>query len=91
MIRSIALAGLVLAGLFGALRAQAAEPAPSAGQSQMCQEVSYKEYARANRGPVGKYADTVKVTKRTRLVCNDETRAKQPTRTAALPRRHKSA
>jgi hypothetical protein len=90
MIRSIALAGLVLAGLFGALRAQAAEPAP-AGQSQMCQETSYKEYARTSRGPVGKYADVVKVTKRTRLVCNDETRAKKPTRAAALTRHHKSA
>jgi hypothetical protein len=91
MIRSIALTGLMLAGLFGALRVQAAEPSTPVGQSQMCLEIPYKDYARTSRGPVGKYADVVKVTKRTRLVCNDETRAKKPTRTAALTRRHKSA
>lgn len=91
MIRSIALASLALAGLSGALRVQAAEPATSAGQSQMCQEMSYAEYARKNHGPPGKYADVVKVTKRTRLVCNDDTHAKKPRRTAELMHHHKSA
>jgi hypothetical protein len=91
MIRSIVLAGLALAGLFGALRVQAAETATSAGQSPMCQEISYTEHARKIQGPPGKHADVVKVTKRTRLVCNDNTRAKKPRRAAALMHHHKSA
>jgi hypothetical protein len=91
MIRSIALTALALAGLTGALRVQAAEPATSAGQSPMCQEIAYKDYARKNHGPPGKYADVVKVTRRTRLVCNDDTSAKKPRRAAALMRHHKSA
>jgi hypothetical protein len=87
MFRSITLAGLVLAGIFGVQRVEAAEPA---SPSPMCQEVSYKEYARKNHGPPGKYADVVVVMERTRLVCNDDALAKKPGRSAAVMRHHKS-
>jgi hypothetical protein len=90
MFRSITLAGLVLAGIFGVQRVEAAEPASPAGPSPMCREVSYKEYARKNHGPPGKYADVVVVMERTRLVCSDDALAKKPGRSAAVMRHHKS-
>ena len=82
MKHSIALAGLVLAGMFATLDTQAAE---------MCQEISYKEYSRPSNGPAGKRTDIVKVTKRTRLVCKDNSSSRKPGRTAAIVRHQKSA
>jgi hypothetical protein len=82
MNRSISLAGLVLAGIFATLNAQA---------SEMCREVSYREYTRSSIGPAGKVADIVKVTKRTRLQCTDNRSSKKAERTAAIVRHHKSA
>ena len=90
MNRSIALAGLALAALFGSLNAQASEPVTSKAQGQMCREITYKEYTRPNHGPAGKYVEIVKVTKRTRLACNETAGSKQPVRTAAVMHHYKS-
>lgn len=91
MNRSIALAGLVAAGFFSTLGARAAEPTTSSDSPQMCREVRYKQYSRVSHGPAGKSVETIKVTPRTRVVCNDNARSKLPERTAAVMRHYKSA
>jgi hypothetical protein len=91
MNRSIVLASLMLAGFFSTLGVQAAEPATSSDQAQMCREVRYKQYSRVSHGPPGKSVEIVKVTPRIRTVCNDNASSKRPARSAAVMRHYKSA
>ena len=91
MNKSIALAGLVLAGFFNALGVQAAGSITSNDSPQMCREVQYKEYSRVRHGPAGKSVETVRVTPHTRVVCNDNAASKKQERTAAVMHHYKSA
>ena len=90
MNRSILFAGLMLAGILTTVAARAAETASANGGEAMCREIAFKEYARSNVGPPGKYVETVKVTKRTRLVCNQPSGSEKPRRAAAIVRHYKA-
>jgi hypothetical protein len=90
MNRSIVFAGIVLAGMLATVAANAAESASVNEPGAMCREVAYKEYARSNVGPPGKYVELVKVTKRTRLLCDQASASDKPQRTAAMVRHYKA-
>lgn len=91
MNRSIASAALVLAGILSTSAAFAAAPSESDSSNPMCREVSYNQYSRQSHGPAGKGFETVKVEKRTRIVCDDSSSRKKSERTAALMHHYKSA
>lgn len=91
MNRSITSTALVLAGIITTSAVFAAEPSVSDSSNAMCREVSYNKYSRQSHGPAGKGFETVKVDKRTRIVCDDSSSMKKPERTAALMNHYKSA
>jgi hypothetical protein len=90
MNRSIVFAGMVLAGMLATVAAHAVEPAAAYDPGAACREVAFKEYARSNVGPPGKYVEMVKVTKRTRLVCDQASASEKPQRAAAIVRHYKA-
>lgn len=91
MNRSITSAALVLAGILATSAAFAADPSVSDSSNATCREVSYNKYSRQIHGPAGKGFETVKVEKRTRVVCDDSSSKKKSERTAAVMHHYKSA
>lgn len=91
MNRSLFSSALLLAGIVNFGTSFAAEPSASVASNAMCREVSHNQYSRMSHGPAGKSFDTVKVDKRTRVVCDDGSSKKPSMRTAAVMHHYKSA
>jgi hypothetical protein len=91
MTRSIVFAGLVLAGMLTTVAAGAAESNSANSTGAMCRELPSKAYTHSNVGPPGKYVETVTVTKRTRLVCDQRSKSEKMREVAAIVRHYKAA